>query len=623
MTHILQFFILTSFLGFLASIFIPRKKESIISGIAITTVGLNLTGILIFAAYWLTHSYPVLDIKHIVLFKSHTIEIFIDFFFDKVTAVFSVVGAILAFLVTIFSRFYMHREEGFKRFFIALLLFFLGYNLVIFSGNFETLFIGWEILGVCSFLLIAFYRDRYLPVKNSLKVISIYRIGDICLILAMWMSHHLWHENITFIKLNDLALVAVHLQEHYWYGAFIAIMILIAAAAKSAQFPFSSWLPRAMEGPTTSSAIFYGSLSVHLGVFLLLRTFPYWESLFTVKALVIMTGITTSFIAMNIAKVQSTVKTQIAYSSMAQIGLIFVEIALGIHTLALIHFAGNAFLRTYQLLVSPSVLSYLTHNMFFTFKPRKVNTDNSFLTKIKNSVYILSIKEWNLDFLLYRILWNPFKWLGTKMNFLSGKAAAFILTILYIGGLFCYYFQENVSPVLIEILPYIFSLAGLVLILNAFAERGNALWAWFFVIAGQLFMTLSIALLNSNFGYDQIFIYLSGSLIAAVVGYICLKKIKAIDNHISLNQFHGYSYEQPRISFIFFIACVGVVGLPFTPTFIGIDLLFSHIHKHEYLLISLTALSYVFLELSILRIYSRIFLGQHKKNSHAMAYRSS
>jgi len=102
-----------------------------------------------------------------------------------------------------------------------------------------------------------------------------------------------------------------------------------------------------------------------------------------------------------------------------------------------------------------------------------------------------------------------------------------------------------------------------------------------------------------------------------------LRKIKAIDNDIELNQFHGYIYEQPLLGFIFLIACLGLIGLPFTPTFIGIDILFSHIHKHEELMIIFTALSFLFIELSILRIYARIFLGQHKKVYHPVAYRSS
>src|SRR5215217_5996759 len=107
----------------------------------------------------------------------------------------------------------------------------------------------------------------------------------------MWLSHHLWHENITFRQLNDYTFVSAELQQHSLIGVFISLMILISAAAKSAQLPFSSWLPRAMEGPTPSSAIFYGSLSVHLGVFLLLRTFPFWEHQFSVRIAIGLLGL--------------------------------------------------------------------------------------------------------------------------------------------------------------------------------------------------------------------------------------------------------------------------------------------------------------------------------------------
>ena len=144
------------------------------------------------------------------------------------------------------------------------------------------------LLIVSFFLLIIFYRDRYLPVKNGLKTISLYRLSDVCLMLALWMSHHLWHENITFLQLNNAAMVNSHLHEHYFVGLIISLTIVMAAAAKSAQFPFSSWLPRAMEGPTPSSAIFYGSVAVHIGVFLLLRTYPFWSGQIEIKILVMM-----------------------------------------------------------------------------------------------------------------------------------------------------------------------------------------------------------------------------------------------------------------------------------------------------------------------------------------------
>ena len=297
MTLLLEFFILIPIAGFILSLLIPGKKENVISWVVYFTVGIHFASFIVFIVYWLSQGHPTLNLKDIVLFHTDGYEFFIDFYFDKITAVYMFVGSFLTFLVAIYSRVYLHRENGYKRFFNTILFFYVGYNIVIFSGNLETLFMGWEILGISSFLLIAFYRDRYLPVKNAVKVFSIYRIGDVGLILAMWMSHHLWHENITFLKLSNYELVSSQLQTHSLIGVFISLMILISAAAKSAQFPFSFWLPRAMEGPTPSSAIFYGALSVHVGIYILLRTFPFWEHQLSVRILIGAVGLISSVIA--------------------------------------------------------------------------------------------------------------------------------------------------------------------------------------------------------------------------------------------------------------------------------------------------------------------------------------
>jgi NADH:ubiquinone oxidoreductase subunit 5 (subunit L)/multisubunit Na+/H+ antiporter MnhA subunit len=438
----------------------------------------------------------------------------------------------------------------------------------------------------------------------------------------MWMSHHFWHENITFFKFNEALLVADHISDHYGSALFIAFMILIAAAAKSAQLPFSSWLPRAMEGPTTSSAIFYGSLSVHLGVFILLRSFPFWSGLLIVKIAVILIGLLTGFIATGIASVQSSVKTQIAYASIAQIGIIFIEVALGFHTLALFHFAGNAFLRTYQLLVSPSVLSYLIHHQFYNFDPHAAKPAAPRFKKIIYSLYMLSVKEWNLDFILHRLLWTPFKWMGKKLHFLNSKGSIVFLAVIYSAGLCCFAFEEKIPASIYAALAVIYAFLALALILKAFAERGDAIKAWLLVFAGQFFIALAIAL-NEHFEISQVIIYLSGGTVSAVAGYLCLKKIKSIDNDIELNGFHGYVYEQPALALIFLLSCLGILGFPISPTFIGIDLLFSHIRDHQLLLIGFIALCFVFIELSVMRIYARIFMGQHKKPYHAIAFRSS
>ena len=623
MEHFLQFFVLFPILGFIASLFTKNKMEKAIAFIAIGTIGIHLVMLVVYIGYWIAYSAPVLDIKHFTFYKKDSIEIFLDFYFDRTTAFFSLVGAMITFLVAIFSRFYLHRDSGYKRFFNTLLLFYFAYSAIIFSGNFETLFIGWEFLGITSFLLIVFYRDRYLPVKNGLKTISLYRLSDICLILALWMSHHLWHQNITFLQLTNLSLVTSHINENSYFVIFIIVMIVIAASIKSAQIPFSSWLPRAMEGPTTSSAIFYGSLSVHIGVFLLLRTYPYWQSLTSIKILVSLIGFGTAIIASMIARVQSSVKTQIAYGSISQIGIMFIEIAMGWHLLALMHFTGNAFLRTYQLLVSPSVLGYLIHDQFFNYSSKPQTNKKSFFSKLSNSIYLLSIKEWNMDGYQFRYLWMPFKWLGRKLKTIPGKIAGPLLGLLFIAGLFCFLFEEKIPKQLDDLLHQFFAFIGMILILRSFAVRKRAFHAWLLIIASQFFIVLSIAFLNDSYEYQEILIYISGLFVAGVTGFICLSTLKKLEKHIDLNNFNGHIYEHPKIAFIFLVACLGFVGLPFTPSFIGMDLMFTHIHQHEYLLVTFISISFLFLEIAVLRIYARLFLGPHKKNYHPVSYRSS
>ena len=622
MTLVLQLFILIPLIGFVISLLIPAKKETLISWVAFFTVGVQLVSFLIFVLVWIDIDHPTLNIKDIVIFKTVGYEFFIDFYFDKITAVYLFVGAFLTFLVTVYSRYYMHRESGYKRFFNTILFFYLGYTLVIFSGNLETLFIGWEILGISSFLLIAFYRDRYLPVKNAVKVFSIYRVGDVGLILAMWMSHHLWHENITFLKLNNYELVHTQLQTHTVIGVLISLMILVSAAAKSAQLPFSSWLPRAMEGPTPSSAIFYGSLSVHLGVFILLRTYPFWEHQFSVRIIIAVLGLVTMVITTGIARVQSSVKSQIAYSSIAQIGMIFIEVAAGYTNLALFHFAGNAFLRTYQLLVSPSVVSYLIREQFYNYSPRDRSIEVSFPKELEYALYVLCIKEWNLDSLMYRYLWNPLKWAGNKLSFLTLNNVVFFFVPAYTLGLLSLYYEEMIPPAIHEKLPILFALIGLLLVLKSFTERKLARMSWLLVIMNHLWVALAVSF-NEHFTYGQPPLYLSGVFVSGILGYICLQRLKSHEGNIDLDQFHGHSYKHPMIGFVFLVSCLGLAGFPITPTFIGEDVIFTHIHEDQVFLASFVALSFILDGLALIRIYARVFLGPHVRSQYEMAYRSS
>jgi NADH-quinone oxidoreductase subunit L len=622
MKLLLHLLIIIPIVGFLLSIIVPRKAETLLSRVAFLSIGLNLLVAIAFLILWIFNGSPVMDVKDITIYKSAGYEYFIDFSFDRISAVYVFVGSFLAFLVTIYSRYYLHREVGYKRFFNTIMFFYMGYNVVVLAGNLETLFIGWEILGIASFLLIAFYRERYLPVKNAIKVFSIYRMGDVGIILAMWLSHHLWHQNITFLQLNDYTFTSAELQQHSLVGVFISLMILISAAAKSAQLPFSSWLPRAMEGPTPSSAIFYGSLSVHLGVFLLLRTFPFWEHQFSVRILIGAVGLITAIVTTGIARVQSSVKSQIAYASTAQIGLIFIEVAAGFETLALIHFAGNAFLRTYQLLVSPSVVTYLIREQFYNFSPHATTIEDSYPKKLRNSLYILCVKEWNLDSFMYRYLWNPIKVLGRTLDFITLQRAIMFFLPIYTLGLVLLYYQDQIPAVTSEIFPVALAAVGLLMVLKAFTERQHARLSWSLIIMNHFWIALSVSF-NEHFTAEHVALYLSGVVVAGLLGYGCLRRLKNLEGNIDLDRFHGFSYEHPKIAFTFLLACLGLSGFPITTAFVGEDLIFTHIHEDQPLLAFLVSISFVIDGLAIIRIYGRVFLGPHVKSVYEMAYRSS
>ena len=614
----LSLFIIVPLIAFLITTLLKNKSERMISGIVQFAKVFYIIVSVVFVAGWVINGLKPLSYKLATLYQTEHFVFAIQFYYDEVTAVFSIVGSLLFFLVATFSKYYMHRDEGFKRFFNIILLFAVGYNFIIFSGNFETLFIGWEVKGLCSFLLIAFYRGRYLPVKNAFKTISNYRISDVALILAMWMMHHLTHQNITYTQLGEARDLAA-LTHHTGMAVFIVCMFILASTVKSAQFPFTTWLPRAMEGPTSSSAIFYGSLSVHIGVFLLLRTHAFWQDMLWAKIVIIVIGALTGIFATLIARVQPNVKTQIAYSSAAQIGIMFIEIALGFHWLVLIHFAGNAFLRTYQLLVSPSVLNYLVHHQYFHYHPPQ----NKVVGKLKAAIYILAVKEWNLDTFMFKYVWSPFKWIGRQLKALGSALATVLFLILGLTSVFFShssldFFNEN-SYVLAVCLLSI----ALLLLLFAFSSRGPALNAWFYIFLAQTFI-FSGALINaSDVHQGEVIFYASGITVSFLLGLYCLYKTRAVDDDIMLDKHHGYVYENKVTAVLFLLAAIGLLGFPITAAFIGIDVFFTYIESGQAVLITLLALCLIFVELAAIRIFLRIYMGPHKKLYHPVAFRSS
>jgi NADH:ubiquinone oxidoreductase subunit 5 (subunit L)/multisubunit Na+/H+ antiporter MnhA subunit len=600
----------------------PNHREKPIFFSAMLGIVVNLVTAIVLLVQWLANGMVPVLVKGPVLYHAKESEFALTFFLDGYGLAYILLSTFLTGVILLFSRTYIHREKGFKRFFNILKFFYCGLMLVLLAGNLEVLFVGWEIIGVTSFFLISFYRERYLPVKNAVKVVSLYRVADISLLLGIWVCHHYFGRSINFAEVDGLNDPQPHIMAHGFYEFFIPATFLLAAMVKSAQVPFSSWLPRAMEGPTTSSAIFYGSLSVHIGVFLLIRTSPLWAANVVFCGIIAAIGLSTCIAATLIARVQSTIKTQIAYSSVAQIGLMFIEVALGFYWLAILHFVCNALLRSHQLLVSPSVLNYRIHNQFFHFTKPAPQGTAGFLNKLRLSLFTLGIKEFNLDSFMFRAFWRPLKKTGGFFAKLGMRNTYLLAIPPFLIGVWAAYDKSIVPDGWLRFLPVSFAIAGLIFILQAFVERRSAMNAFVLIVVNQLYQSLAFSF-NEEFAMSQVYLYLSGIGASAVIGIWVLLRMRRKGEDTSLAKFHGHAYEYPRLAFFFVLACLGLAGFPITPTFIGEDVMLGHIHENQFPLLILIVLNLIMDGLVIFRIYSRLFLGPHEKGYHETAYRSS
>jgi len=266
---------------------------------------------------------------------------------DRLSTPFLAMTAVLSGLIGQFSATYLHREQGFFRFFLLLHLFAFGSLLAFAAGSFDLLAGGWELVGITSVLLIGFFQLRPAPVENGLRVFAVYRACDIGLLVGVFAMHQ-WAGTASFD--GGFPMLAGS------HAVIVCLLMLLAASGKAAQVPFSGWLPRAMEGPTPSSAIFYGAISIHAGAYLLLRIQPLLAQSILASVLVILIGVATAIHGTIVGRASADAKTSLAYASLTQVGVVFVEIGIGWTSIAVVHILGHATVRTMQFLRAPSML---------------------------------------------------------------------------------------------------------------------------------------------------------------------------------------------------------------------------------------------------------------------------
>jgi NADH-quinone oxidoreductase subunit L len=330
----------------------------------------------------------------------------LDLILTGETALFLFFAHILFLLVVMFAGNYLHREIHFQRFMLFISFLQWGLMITAIGGSLDFVFFGWEVVGVASCLLIGFFLNHRSAGIQSLRAFVSYKISDVGLILACLFLHHGWGSTL----IHEPNLVVAKLEPHLL--ELISLCLIFGTLAKGGLFPLGGWLPRAMEGPTPSSAIFYGSLSVHLAPLLLLRTKELWIASSYGPTVIFLIGLWTALWAGFTGRTRSNVKTQLGYAVMTQMGLIYMELGFGFFSLALAHMVSHSFLRTIQYLRSGSILRDFHQNSAIyslTLKDRTPTLEDSqWSPSWSHAFYIHAWNGFYLDALVQKYLIQPF-----------------------------------------------------------------------------------------------------------------------------------------------------------------------------------------------------------------------
>ena len=280
-----------------------------------------------------------------------------SFILDHISVMMLLVVTIVSTMVHFYSIWYMEEDLGFNRFFTYLSLFVFSMLVLILADNFAVLFIGWEGVGVCSYLLIGFFYKKLNAAKAANEAFILNRIGDMGLMIAMFLIY--W--NIGTLNF-DLVFKTISLIDNDTVF-LIGLALFVAAMGKSAQFPLHTWLANAMEGPTPVSALIHAATMVTAGVYLIIRCN---EIYFLIPNLSLMIAYLGSFVAIfaaSMALVNNDLKRIIAYSTLSQLGYMFAAVGVGAYSIALFHLFTHAFFKSALFLGAGNVMHATNGNL--------------------------------------------------------------------------------------------------------------------------------------------------------------------------------------------------------------------------------------------------------------------
>lgn len=345
-------------------IFGKKLSEKIIGTIGTLMVAIPfLTAASIFASF----DNPI-HVHAITMLEMDSFRLDAGFKLDSLSLWMTMIITGIGSLIHIFSIGYMHDDKGFYKFFTYLNLFVFSMLILVLGDNYMMLFFGWEGVGVCSFLLIGFhYADKIKGMENSLaarKAFIMNRIGDLGLLVACFLLLG------KFGTLNydqiGIATILGEFQKDSVFMISVTLSLFLAATGKSAQIPLFTWLPDAMAGPTPVSALIHAATMVTAGIYLTIRSNFLFEMAPFTQHIILFIGLATALVAAFIAMKQNDIKKVLAYSTVSQLGFMFVALGLGAYTVALFHVTTHAFFKALLFLGSGSVIHANHHEQDIT-----------------------------------------------------------------------------------------------------------------------------------------------------------------------------------------------------------------------------------------------------------------
>ncbi len=411
------------------SLFGRRIGKRLVSWVACGAVGLSC--FMALSILWGMAQMPV----HLRSFASPLFtwitvgdfEVKASLLIDPLSILMAVVVSGVSFLIHIYSVGYMADDERYARYFTYLNLFVLSMLILVLGDNFLLMFVGWEGVGLCSYLLIGFWFERKAAADAGKKAFIVTRVGDFGFALGV-MLVFVTFGTLSFERVFSLAPILLHSAGAT--ATAITLLLFMGAAGKSAQIPLYVWLPDAMEGPTPVSALIHAATMVTAGVYMVARTHVLFELAPLSMTVVAIVGTATAFFAATMALTQTDIKRVLAYSTISQLGYMFLAVGVGAYAAGMFHLTTHAFFKALLFLCAGSVMHALAGELDIRkmggLKEKIKITYGTFLV---GAAALAGVPLFSGFFSKDEILWKAFN--HSWILWLVGLATAF-LTAFYI-----------------------------------------------------------------------------------------------------------------------------------------------------------------------------------------------